>query len=165
MRAIILHAVRAKEFHNCKLEITKDLSKDVEMILCKIKHHFIAVKTNNDLIGEKVGAKQVRFQQKVKHDSVDEHPSSAQRNEIYVPPFPKDLADLLGGKAYYRLKKWRTLCNRQDTNADLVKKIKKGDYSLYRNKELKPGKKSQLKPEDETKKRKMTDRDDSPLRR
>ena len=60
MRAIVLHAVRAKEFDHCKIEITKDLSLDVEAILSQVRNHFLAIKTNQELIGAKPNQKSTR---------------------------------------------------------------------------------------------------------
>ena len=96
------------------------------MILCEIKNHFIAVKTNNDLIGEKPGSKQVRFQRKVSQEKKNDHPLAQEGKNIYVPPFPKDLKSIIGGKAFYRLKGWRMKCNCGDNSANFNKKLLDG---------------------------------------
>ena len=65
MRAIILHSVRATEFNHCKMEITKDLSMDMRSIIDFIRQHFVAIKTNDDLIGTTPGS--VKFARKLKN--------------------------------------------------------------------------------------------------
>ena len=72
MRAIILHAVRAEEFAICKLKITKRTDMKVNDILGAVKEHFLAVRTNEDIIGTKPNSKQVAFATNVKRNESNE---------------------------------------------------------------------------------------------
>merc|ERR1712197_173884 len=105
MRAIILHAVRAKEFNHCKLEITKDLNLTVEEILRQVRNHFIAVKTNQDLIGALPNSKQVRFANRVGREKGEERMNN-KKTSSSLPPLPADLKNVVSNKVYYRLLRW-----------------------------------------------------------
>ena len=48
MCAILLHALCATEFDNCKIEITKDVNLGIDKILKSVKNHFIAFRSNQD---------------------------------------------------------------------------------------------------------------------
>ena len=56
MRALILHLVQVEEFQNRKLEITSDLNMSTAEIIDTVRQHFLAMKTNVELTGTKIGS-------------------------------------------------------------------------------------------------------------
>ena len=55
MSALILHGVRAKEYHKQKLKITTDLQMSTNDILTDVCQHFIAYCTMNKIAGQSPG--------------------------------------------------------------------------------------------------------------
>ena len=72
MRAILLHAVWADNFHHCKLQLMNDYTKKVDNILQEVKTHFMTAKSNTELVGTKPNSKSVRFAGKLARKKSDE---------------------------------------------------------------------------------------------
>lgn len=60
MSALILHAVRAKEYHYQKLKITTDLTMKVKDIITDVRQHFTAICYNDNITGDSPNGKKVR---------------------------------------------------------------------------------------------------------
>ena len=129
MRAIILHAVRAKKFTHCKLEITKDLTLTVDEILRRVRNHFIAVKTNQDLIGATPNSKQVCFAKRVGREIEEERDHN--EKHVSMPPLPKDLKSVVSSKVYFRLKRWWDCCSKKNKNSKEKDLLFGGKYTLF----------------------------------
>ena len=160
MRALILHAIRAKEFEHRKLEITTDLKMDVSKILDTLRLHFMALKTNDHLTGTGPGQKQVRFAGRVQRDRDDERKHNGNKNnkgerKIWVPELPKDLKEVVSDAVFERLVRWRNLANKKNKSNFENKLIRGESYTLFKDGQRPP------KPQAISKKKYMSDDDDS----
>ena len=151
MRAIILHAVRAKEFQHCKLEITKNVNKKVDDILSEVKSHFIAVKTNDDLVGSKSNAKQVKFGRRVNAEKEEERENNTSKWRI--PKFPSDLKDVVFNSVFHHLNQWRLRAMKKVLSDADSKKFNDGEYLLFPDVKKRPPKPVMEKADDQNKNR------------
>ena len=140
MRAILLHAVRADEFEHCKLKITKNTTMQVSEILQSVKQHFIAVKTNEDLIGITPNSKKVTFARNVNLDRKNEGKGLLDKKRIWIPPFPVDFKDVISNKVMNKMKYWRDRANRNKQNDKEYKLFTTPSFHLFNEDErpLKP---------------------------
>ena len=150
MRAILLHAVRAKEFEHRKLEITTDLTLNVETILNRIRLHFMALRTNDHITGSAAGSKNLRFAGRAQKERDNERESilkkkgkggehvNRQERRIWVPPLPKDLDKVVTDKVFQRLQRWHNLCNKKNKNDWENKIVRSENYTLFSDKDRPP---------------------------
>ena len=106
MSALILHAIRAREYHYQKIKITNDLNIKPDDIIKDIRQHFTAIRTDENITGTSASSKKVRFAGKVrKNKSGEADPILKEKTgqHFHVPPFPKDLAEVVSDKVFERL--------------------------------------------------------------
>lgn len=153
MRALILHAVRAEEFKEKKLEITANLKMSMTEVIASVRNHFIALRTNDNLTGDKPGSKNISFARDVKRGRKGEGSilKTSDGSNMMVPPFPKDLDKVVSDSVMERLNRWRKLCNKKNKSDWELKLLMTPNFQLYRDKErpLKPPNKVKAKQDDD----------------
>lgn len=77
---------------------------NVEEILQSVCTHFIAVKTNEELIGSTPNSKQVHFSRKVSRENQEENKNN--KKNFNIPPLPKDLKDVVSNKVFFCIMHW-----------------------------------------------------------
>ena len=118
-----------------------------------MQKHFIALRTNDNLTGDKAGSKQISFARSVKRGRKDEGSilKTPDGSNMFVPPFPKDLERVVSDSVFERLNRWRKFCNKSKKTNWELKLLMEPDFKLYRDKERpqKPPNKIKVHTQDE----------------
>ena len=71
--------------------------------MSQVRNHFLAIKTNQDLIGAKPNQKSTRFALRVEKEKENEKENNLKKNKNLIPSLPKDLKQVVYNSVFKRL--------------------------------------------------------------